>query len=63
MADLLVVVNDVADVVAAAVVRFSDGHRFVCEVHIAVFAEEAWHIGGEKGSFVVVRLLSEGVKR
>ena len=44
MADLLVVIDNVANVVATAVVRFSNGHRVVGEVDIAVFAEEARHL-------------------
>jgi hypothetical protein len=44
--NLLVVVDNVAEVVAAVVMRFSHAHRVVCEVDIAVVAEELWHGGG-----------------
>lgn len=44
MTDLLVVVDDVAEVVSAAVVRLSDAHRVVREVDIAVVAEEFGHL-------------------
>ena len=45
----MVVVHDVAEVVAAAVVRFSDGHGVVGKVDIAVIAEVLRHRrdGGE----------------
>ena len=46
MPDLLVVVDYVAEVVAAAVVRFSHAHRVVGEVDIAVVAEELRHGDG-----------------
>lgn len=39
----LVVVEHVPQVVPAAVVRLSHAHRVVCEVDIAVVAEELWH--------------------
>ena len=43
MANLLVVVDDVAQVVAAGVVRLAHAHRVVREVDIAVVAEELGH--------------------
>lgn len=42
--DLLVVVDDVTEVISAAVVRLSDAHRVVREVDIAVVAEEFGHL-------------------
>ena len=46
MPDLLVVVDDVAQVVAAAVVCFPHAHTIVREVDVAVVAEELGHFGG-----------------
>jgi len=46
VADLLVVVDDVAQVVPAAVVGLAHAHRVVGEVDIAVVAEEFRHDGG-----------------
>lgn len=46
MADLLVVVDDIAQVVAAGVVRLAHAHGVVGEVDIAVVAEELRHGGG-----------------
>lgn len=43
VANLLVVVDDVAQVVAAGVVRLAHAHRVVREVDIAVVAEELGH--------------------
>lgn len=43
MADLLVVVDDIAQVVATGVVRLADAHGVVGEVDIAVVAEELRH--------------------
>lgn len=43
MSDLLVVVDDIAQVVATRVVRLSDAHGVVGEVDIAVVAEELRH--------------------
>ncbi len=40
VSDLLVVVDDVAQVVSAAVVRLAHAHRVVRQVHIAVVAED-----------------------
>ena len=40
---LLVIGLDVAQVVAAVIVRFSHAHRVVREVDIAIVAEELWH--------------------
>jgi hypothetical protein len=45
VADLLVVINDVAQVVASAVVRLAHAHGVVRKVHIAVVAEEFGHLG------------------
>lgn len=42
VADLLVVVDDVAQVVPAAVVRLAHAHRVVRQVHVAVVAEDCW---------------------
>jgi hypothetical protein len=38
--DLLVVFDDVPDVITARIVSFPHAHRVVCEVDIAVVAEE-----------------------
>ena len=46
MPDLLVVVDDVAQVVASAVVCFPHAHTIVREVDVAVVAEELGHVGG-----------------
>ena len=46
MPDLLVVVYNVAKVVAAAVVSFAHAHAVVGEVDVAVVAEEFGHLGG-----------------
>jgi hypothetical protein len=43
MSNLLVVVDDVAQVVATRVVRLADAHGIVGEVDIAVVAEELRH--------------------
>ena len=43
--DLFVVLLDVAQVVSTSIVSFSDTHRIVGEVDIAVVAEEFRHIG------------------
>lgn len=43
----LVVVDDIAEVVAAGVVRLSHAHRIVCEVDIAVVAKD-WAARGER---------------
>lgn len=43
MADLLVVVDDVSEVVPSAVVCFPDAHGVVREVDIAVVAEKFRH--------------------
>jgi len=43
--NLLVVVYNVAKVVAAAVVSFAHAHAVVGEVHVAVIAEEFGHLG------------------
>lgn len=43
MSDLLVVVNDVAQVVATRVMRLAHTHGVVGEVDIAVVAEELRH--------------------
>lgn len=43
MSDLLVVVDDIAQVVATGVVRLADAHGVVGEVDIAVVAEELRH--------------------
>lgn len=45
MADLLVVFDDVAEMVATGVVSFAHAHRIVGEVDIAVVAEEFRHGG------------------
>lgn len=42
--NLLVVGLDVAQVVATAVVRLAHAHAVVCEVHIAIVAEELRHV-------------------
>jgi hypothetical protein len=44
--DLLVVFDDVAQVVASAVVGFAHAHAVVREVDVAVVAEELRHCGG-----------------
>lgn len=43
--NLFIVGLDVAEVVAAAVVRLADAHAIVREVHIAIVAEEFGHCG------------------
>ena len=48
MAYLLVVVDDVAEVVAPAVVGFAHAHAVVGEVDVAVIAEEFGHFGRTK---------------
>ena len=53
MADLLVVVDDVAQVVAAGVVRLAHAHRVVREVDIAVVAEELGHGRGSRVGAIV----------
>ena len=45
MSDLLVVVDHVAQVVAAGVMRLAHAHRVVGQVDIAVVAEEFRHGG------------------
>lgn len=52
MPDLLVVIYDVAQVVAAGVVRFAHAHGVVGEVDIAVVAEEFGHGCGALGARV-----------
>lgn len=44
VANLLVVVNDVSDVVAAGVVGLAHAHGVVGQVDIAIVAEELWHL-------------------
>ena len=44
--DLLVVVDDVAQVVAAGIVGFAHAHAVVREVDVAVVAKEFGHCGG-----------------
>jgi hypothetical protein len=46
MSNLLVVVDDVAQVVATRVMRLAHAHGVVSEVDIAVVAEELWHGSG-----------------
>ena len=46
MPDLLVVVYNVAKVVAAAVVSFAHAHAVVGEVNVAVVTEELRHLDG-----------------
>lgn len=48
MPDLLVVVDDVSQVISAAVVRFSHAHTVVRKVDIAVVAEEFGHREGAR---------------
>lgn len=55
--DLLVIFHHVAQVVAAAVVGFAHAHAVVCQVDIAVVAEEFGHFGG---CGVCVELEGEG---
>lgn len=43
MPDLLVVIDDIPEVVAAAVVSFAHAHAIVGEVDIAIVAEELRH--------------------
>ena len=52
---MLVVVDDVAEVVAAAVVGFADAHGVVGEVDLAVVAEEFRHRGSRVSDWKVVR--------
>ncbi len=57
MADGLVVVDDVAEVVAPAVVGLAHAHGVVRQVDVAVVAEELGHRGG--GGVVLEELLKE----
>jgi hypothetical protein len=45
VADLLVVVDDIAKMITTAVVRFTHTHGIVSEVDIAIVAEEFRHDG------------------
>lgn len=45
MTNLLVVVDYVANVIATSIMRLAHRHRVMCEVDIAIIAEELWHIG------------------
>ena len=44
MSDLLVVVDDIAEMVAAGIMGFADAHGVVGEVDVAVVAEEIRHV-------------------
>lgn len=57
MSDLLVVVDDVAQVVATRVVRFAHAHGVVREVDIAVVAEELRH-GCGRGAWICCNVYS-----
>lgn len=46
VADLLVVVDDIAEMVATAVVGFAHAHGVVGQVDIAVVAKEFGHFAG-----------------
>jgi hypothetical protein len=56
MSDLLVVLDDVADVVAPTVVGFAYGHRVVCEIDITILAEEARHTDGGCEGFYAIKI-------
>jgi hypothetical protein len=43
MTNLLVVIDDISQVVPAAVVSLADAHGVVCKVHIAVVAKKLGH--------------------
>lgn len=47
MADGLVVLDDIAQVVAAGVVGFAHAHAVVRKVDVAIVAEELRHLGGD----------------
>ena len=68
MSDLLVVVDDIAQVVATRVMRLAHAHRVVGEVDIAVVAEELRHGCGRgvwvcRSAFPVVMRLSYSARR
>lgn len=44
--DLLVVIDNVAEMVATAVVGLAHAHGVVREVDIAIIAKEFWHFAG-----------------
>lgn len=48
--DLLVVVDNIADVVATCVVSLAHAHRVVCQVDIAIVAKDWWR-GKKEVSF------------
>jgi len=50
MTNLLIVFDNVPQMVSARVMRFSNRHRIVRKIYIAVVTEEFWHFGGEEGS-------------
>ena len=52
MADLLVVIDNITDVIATAVVRFADRHGVVREVDIAIFTVVSRHFGGRDANAV-----------
>lgn len=73
MPDLLVVVDDVAQVVSAAVVSLAHAHRVVREVHVAVVAEDwrchvsyfldGWREGWREGEVGGIRVgMGIGIK-
>ena len=54
MSDLLVVVDHIAQVIAARVMRLAHAHRVVGQVDIAVVAEEFRHVGAVAGTWCSV---------
>lgn len=63
MTNLLVVVDNIADVVATGVVSLAHAHRVVCQVDIAIVAKDWWR-GKKEVSFTDrVDELEEVIKR
>lgn len=54
LADLLVVVHHVSQVVSTGVMRLAYAHRVVCQVDITVVAEEFGHIAGFCSKYLAV---------
>jgi hypothetical protein len=48
MTNLLIVFDNISQMVSACVMRFSNGHRIVRKIYIAVVAEEFRHFGSGK---------------
>jgi len=54
MANLLVVVDYISQVISAGVMGLAHAHGVVCEIYIAVVAEEFWHDGLFLGAAVCI---------